>query len=224
MSIALREEHEALQDSAARWLSARSPRAVVRAGLESKEEPGLLADPAWLGLHVPEALGGSGFGLLELCVVVEQAGRAMLPGPFLPTVLLTALLARAGGDLSPELLDGTAAGTVAWRAGELTGRVSRGALQVEGVLRPVLAAGSASYLLAPVLVDGHRQWCLVEDTSVMGLESLDLTRRVGEVAVSGPAVRVAVSDDDVDTVAGLLLSAEAAGIASWCLETATAHA
>src|SRR4051794_26691859 len=154
MSIALREEHEALQESAARWLAAHSPREVVRAGLESKEEPPLLADPSWLGLHVAEPLGGSGFGLLELCVVVEQAGRAMLPGPFLPTVLLAALLARAGADLPSGLLDGTASGTVAWRAGELTGRVDGERLHVEGVLRPVLAAGTASYVLAPVVVDG----------------------------------------------------------------------
>jgi 3-oxochol-4-en-24-oyl-CoA dehydrogenase len=223
MAIALREEHEALQESAARWLAARSPRDVVRAGLESKEEPALLADAAWLGLHVPEELGGSGFGLLELCVVVEQAGRAMLPGPFVPTVLLTALLARAGATLPPALLDGTSAGTVAWRAGELTGRVVDDGLVVEGVLRPVLSA-AAAYVLAPVLVDGVRQWCLVDHGSVTALESLDLTRRVGEVAVSGPAVAVAVTDEDVDTLAGLLLAAEAAGIAGWCLETATAHA
>src|SRR4051794_36970000 len=166
MTIALREEHEALQESAARWLAARCPRDVVRAGLESKDEPALLADPAWLGLHVAEASGGSGFGLLELCVVVEQAGRAMLPGPFLPTVLLTALLARGGGEVPSALLDGTTAGAVAWRAGALTGRRRGAGLQVEGVLRPVLAAGSASYLLAPVVVDGERQWCLVDGVSV----------------------------------------------------------
>jgi alkylation response protein AidB-like acyl-CoA dehydrogenase len=226
MSIALREEHDALRQAAAGWLGARCPREVVRAGLEAKEEPGLLADPSWLGLHLPEPAGGSGYGLLELCVVVEQAGRTMLPGPLLPTVLLTALLARAGAEVPAALVSGAAAGAVAWRAGELSGTPEGDVLRVDGVLRPVLSAGSAAYLLAPVLVDGARRWCLLtgDALTVTALDSLDLTRRVSEIAVSGTATPVAVSDDDVVALAGLLLSAEAAGMAGWCLETATAHA
>ncbi|MFN8027835.1 MAG: acyl-CoA dehydrogenase family protein [Acidimicrobiia bacterium] len=46
----------------------------------------------WLGLHLPEAHGGSGFGLEELVVVVEQLGREVTPGPFVPTVVASALV------------------------------------------------------------------------------------------------------------------------------------
>jgi alkylation response protein AidB-like acyl-CoA dehydrogenase len=226
MAIGLREEHEALRDAVARWLADRCPPSVVRTGLEDAAEPptpllDALAKQGWLGLHLPEP-HGSGFGLLELCVVVEQAGQGMLPGALLPTALLSALLVRAGGhdDVVAALADGSATGTVAWRAGELT--------RDGGVLRPVLCAGSAAWLLAPVVVDGERRWHLLpgDRVSVGPLPSLDLTRRVSEVRVGAPDLSspVAVSDADVDAVAGLLLAAEAAGIAGWCLETASAHA
>ena len=46
-----------------------------------------LAGLGWLGLHLPEAVGGEGYGFAELAVVVEELGRALAPGPFLPTVL-----------------------------------------------------------------------------------------------------------------------------------------
>ena len=41
-----------------------------------------LADLGWTGLLVPEEHGGSGAGLLEMCVVLEEMGRVPLPGPF----------------------------------------------------------------------------------------------------------------------------------------------
>ncbi len=68
-------------------------------------------------LHVPEKLGGSGYGLEELVVVVEQLGRAVAPGPFVPTVITSAVLAAVGGgaaeDLLPGLADGSLNGAVA---------------------------------------------------------------------------------------------------------------
>lgn len=237
MSIALREEHEALRETVARWLAAHSPSSAVRAGLEDAEEqrtPGWssLAQLGWPGLHVPEP-HGAGYGLLELCVVLEQAGRALLPGQLLPTVLLSAVLVRA---LEPDrevlaaLADGSATGTVAWRAGELTGTATGDSVIVDGVLRPVLCAGSSAWVLAPVCVDGERRWYLFDrgQLEVAPLDSLDLTRRVGELradaVVVGPSRQVVVDDRAVDAAAALLLSAEAAGIAGWCLDTASAHA
>ena len=211
MSIGLTAEHEALRDVAARWLTAHCPRDVVRAALDSDEEP---ATPA--GASYAEI--GAGFGLLELCVLVEQAGAAMLPGEFLPSAFLAALLDRAE------------TGTVAWRAGELTGTAAGAAVIVRGVLRPVVSAPRAEWLLAPVSVDGARQWWLLsrDEVQVTPLESLDRTRRVAEVSVDGVELaadrRVDVDDAKVDAVGALLFAAEAAGIADWCLRTAVEHA
>jgi alkylation response protein AidB-like acyl-CoA dehydrogenase len=225
MSIALRGEHLALRDVAVRWLADPDQK---RLGLGDAAEPLMpagVAGTGWAGLHLPEPQG-SGFGLLELCVVLEQTGRALLPGQLLPTVLLSALLARGakGHDALEGLADGSATGTVAWQAGEL--QASHG--RARGVLRPVLCPASSRWLLAPVRVDDERRWYLLDTFGVVPLESLDLTRRVGELRVDDllltPEREVVVDDVLVDSLAALLLSAEAAGIAAWCLETATAHA
>ena len=54
-----------------------------------------LAEQGLLSLHVPEEHGGQGYGLPELAVALEELGRALVPGAFLPTVLASAVLADA---------------------------------------------------------------------------------------------------------------------------------
>ena len=236
MAIGLREEHEALRATVARWLAEHSSSKAVRAGLEDAEEPATpgwssLAQLGWAGLHVPEPLGG-GYGLLELCIVLEQAGRAILPGQLLPTAMLAAVLARSGAEapVVEALATGAATGTLAWRAGELIGTVTGEGVMADGVVGPVLCAGSSTWLLAPVRVEAERRWYLLhrDQFVVDGKESLDLTRRVGDARVQGalldPSRQVVADERSIDALAALLLSAEAAGIAAWCLETATAHA
>src|ERR1700756_871482 len=103
MTIAITDEHRALGATAADLLLKRDARGAARALLEAPTEelPELWTDIVelgWLGLHVPEAHGGSGFGLEELVVVVEELGRQVAPGPFVPTVIASALVAEAGDD------------------------------------------------------------------------------------------------------------------------------
>src|SRR5215468_8747343 len=83
MSIAITDEHRALAKTGAR--------AAARVQLEAETDslPAFwreLAELGWLGLHVPEEHGGSGFGLPELVIVAEEMGRAVAPGPFVSTV------------------------------------------------------------------------------------------------------------------------------------------
>ncbi len=103
--------------------SKRDLRGAARARLESPDDAlpefwAELAELGWLGLHVPEDLGGSGYGIEELVVVVEELGRAVAPGPFVPTVIASAVIAAAGDDdlrsrLLPGLADGSTVGAVA---------------------------------------------------------------------------------------------------------------
>src|ERR1700748_2970438 len=98
MSIALTEDHRALAGVAADFLASHDARGAARALLESEREelPPFwkeVAELGWLGLHLPEAYGGSGFGIPELAVVVEAMGRAVAPGPFVPSVITSAVLA-----------------------------------------------------------------------------------------------------------------------------------
>ena len=87
MSTAITEDHIALADTASDFLAKRGSLAAARELLEGADEtlPEFWDDLralGWLGLHVPEAHGGSGYGLPELSVVVEEMGRALAPGAF----------------------------------------------------------------------------------------------------------------------------------------------
>ena len=57
-----------------------------------------MAELGWLGIHLPEEHGGAGAGLSELVVVLDELGRQVAPGPFLPTVLASAVIAQCGND------------------------------------------------------------------------------------------------------------------------------
>ena len=80
MSIAISEEHRALAQTVAGLLTKHQSRAAARGLLDAGTEPlpafwAELGGLGLLGLHVPEELGGSGFGLAETLVVAEQMGR-----------------------------------------------------------------------------------------------------------------------------------------------------
>src|SRR4029453_1014259 len=110
-------DHRALADTASEFLLKKDARGASRALLDaaSEELPPFwddLRELGWLGLHLPEEHGGSGFGLPELVVVVEELGRAAAPGPFVPTVIASAVLAAAGGETAEQWLPGLADGSV----------------------------------------------------------------------------------------------------------------
>src|SRR5271154_446689 len=125
MTLGLTEEHAQLASSVRAWAERHSPPSVVRAaadgdasGRRDSLRPGL-AEQGLPGLHVPEADGGQGFGLAELAVTLEELGRALVPGSFVPTALATAVLVRAGesGKLVAGLAAGDRNGAVALSAG-----------------------------------------------------------------------------------------------------------
>ena len=90
MPIALTDDHRELGDVARSFLTAQKARLASRALLDADSEtrPAFWAELAglgWLGLHIEEQYGGSGYGLPELVVVIDELGRAVAPGPFVPT-------------------------------------------------------------------------------------------------------------------------------------------
>ncbi|HLG93100.1 MAG TPA: acyl-CoA dehydrogenase, partial [Acidimicrobiales bacterium] len=243
MPIGISEEHEALRQTARRWLESRCPPSVPRALLDAEEE-GLppfwaeLAEQGWLGLHLPEEAGGQGYGLAELAVVAEELGRAVAPGPFLPTVAAGALLAEAApaegrSELLASLASGEAPAAVAWLAGALRAERSGEDLVLSGVLRPVLGGSLARLLVVPARLEGQEgaTWCVVEAEAcrVRALPSLDPTRRPAEVALEqvrvGPErVLVGLDSSRVGDLVAVLAAAEAAGGHAWCLDTASSYA
>jgi 3-oxochol-4-en-24-oyl-CoA dehydrogenase len=238
MPIAVSEEHDALRQSALRWLANHCPPGEPRAAAESPtdELPPVwekMAAQGWLGLHVPEDDGGQGFGLSELAVVLEELGHALFPGPVLPTVLTAALVARHGSAgqrarYLPGLVDGSGPAALALGAGTLRVDDGVGGPTVSGILRPVVGLATASVLLAP-LDDGG--WGLLDpgDASCSALPALDATRRLGQadftrVPLPPEARLVGVGAEEVRHLALVMAAAEGTGVARWCLETASDYA
>jgi alkylation response protein AidB-like acyl-CoA dehydrogenase len=75
-----------------------------------------MGEMGWIGLRLPEALGGAGLGLGEACALAEELGAALVPEPLIPAMLSAAVLAAAGdqGPL-PKLLAGEALVLTAWQ-------------------------------------------------------------------------------------------------------------
>jgi len=96
MDFALTEEQEMLRKTARDFLEDKCPRTYVRA-METDEtghSPELwreMAQLGWMGLVFPEQFGGSEMGFLDLAVLLEEMGRACLPGPFFSSVVLGGL-------------------------------------------------------------------------------------------------------------------------------------
>ncbi len=248
MSIAISHEHEEQRATLRRWLESHCPPSVPRTLLDAEVEElqpiwKELSAQGWLGIHVPEEFGGEGFGLLELAVLLEETGRAMVPGPLLPTVAASALVCEAASPdqaslLVPGLVDGsTPAGTsFGDSALDVSEEKADGIIVVSGTLRPLLGASTASVILAPARrQDGNVIWSLldvtgaVERVQITPLASMDPTRRVGSVEIEsmsvGPERQLpGLTTQRVREVLLALLAAEHAGGARWCLETATEYA
>ena len=255
MPIAVTEDHEALRP---RCCAGRRPIArpsVPRAAAETPPGPGSgdlpdvwekMAGQGWLGLHLAEEQGGHGFTLAELAVVLEELGHALLPGPVLTTVLVSAALARlpqGPATVPPEsrrgLADGSITAAVALGAAPHPWRpAGDGALALEGGVRPVLGLPTARLVLIPL--DGGAsgtRWLLLdrarlgEAVGVEALPALDGTRALGAAHGRGRrahgapcASRSSVPEADVRGLSLALAAAESAGIARWCLHTASEYA
>jgi alkylation response protein AidB-like acyl-CoA dehydrogenase len=92
MNFGFSEEQELLRATARKFFENECTSAFVRARME--EPDGVtgefwtkLAEQGWLGLVYPEEYGGSGLGFVDMVVLMEEMGRASMPGPYLSTVL-----------------------------------------------------------------------------------------------------------------------------------------
>jgi alkylation response protein AidB-like acyl-CoA dehydrogenase len=117
MDLTFSEEQEQIRDNARTVLGAECTPAHVRAMAEDARgySPELwrkLADLGWHALALPEEHGGLGMSFMDLCLILEEQGRHLLPGPFVPTVVLGGqAVARFGTDAQrKEFLPGIGAG------------------------------------------------------------------------------------------------------------------
>ena len=120
MNFAFSEEQEELRKSVRRFLDEKSPSTEVRRLMETESGYDeavwkLMAEQLGLqGLIIPEAQGGSGYGYVELIVVLEEMGKSLLCAPFFSTVALAANLAMIiNDDTSKTALQAIAGGATA---------------------------------------------------------------------------------------------------------------
>ena len=230
MSIAIAEEHRVLAESVSDFLLKRDSLGAARTLLETEAEdvPPLweeLSGLGWLGLHLPEAYGGSGYGMSELVVVVEQLGRALTPGPFIPSVVVSALVeALAPDEIKKRHLPGLASGT-AFGAFALDTDVEIRAGMAYGVANAVLGGG-----LGDLLAIGVGDDVMLVDRSAAGVDvifraNLDPTRRCVRMTFDGVSGHVLLGGARLlEDFARLIVSAEAIGIAAECTEQASEYA
>lgn len=233
MGIAITEEHLSLENVAREFLEKNHSRGEARALLDSTntELPALwgpAAELGWLGLHLPESVGGSGYGLLEAGIILEQIGAQVTPGPFLGTIAASALINRAASsDLAARLLPGLADGSVPAAIG-LGGSLAIKGDVVQGDAGLVLGASMAKLF---VLVAGDDVVLVDADAAgvhVQPEESLDMTRAVGAIrceSVSVDKQRVLQGAALLARqLAVILAAAEASGGAAACVREAVAYA
>jgi alkylation response protein AidB-like acyl-CoA dehydrogenase len=179
-----------------------------------------------------ESVGGQGFGILELAVVLAEFGYGAVPGPFVPSVIASALIAAhdAQAKVLAELVSGAAIAAYARDSG-LTATRRGDTLVIRGEVRAVPAAAQASVLVLPVAIDSGDEWVVLraEQLEIEPVKSLDPLRPIAHVRANAVEVGedAALSNLSMSTAHALmstLLSAEAIGVARWATDTASQYA
>jgi len=253
MDFGFTAEQEMLRASVRKLLDAECPPTLVRAMLA---DPTAHAGPLWralaelglVGILVPSAHGGQGGDFRDLVVVLEEAGRSLLPGPFFATTVLGGLAIALAGSaaqrdlLLPSLAAGDRPATlaidvdttdpshtpyVAERAGA--------SYRLAGEVAFVMDAHVAAILVVPARVDGGvALFAVAADhagVSVTPQRTVDMTRRLCTVRLDATLTADAVlAGDGARIVRRVLrhaaagLAVEAIGVAQRALDLSVAYA
>jgi alkylation response protein AidB-like acyl-CoA dehydrogenase len=210
MDFGFSEEQEMLRSSARDFLAKEAPMSYVRKMME--DERGYtddlwrkMAELGWMGLILPEAYGGAGLDFVDMVVVLEEMGRAVLPGPFFSTVILGGVAIAEGGSaeqkrrLLPKIADGSVKATLAqleasgrWDAEgvELVAKPAGGGYVLHGTKLFVPDANVADVFVVAARAPGSKgaegvSLFLVDartpGIAVTMLKTMDQTRKLGEV-------------------------------------------
>jgi hypothetical protein len=226
------DEQFAARELVRDWASASGATAAARAIEQGESDAwrpvfGSLTDLGLFGVAVPEDCGGAGGSIEDLCAMVEETAKVLVPGPVATTALATLVVA------DPQL-------RAALASGERTAGVALDG-DVEFDDATARASGTAPRVLGAsedtadglLLVPAGGKWLLIDpaagdaaDTvTVEPLHATDFSRPLARVVLaSAPATVLDISADRMENLAATVLSAEAAGITRWALDTAVAYA
>jgi alkylation response protein AidB-like acyl-CoA dehydrogenase len=212
MDFAFSEEQEMLRSATRDFLAKECGSKVVRKLMEGADsyDPALwkkMAGLGWTSLGIPEEYGGAG-SFLDLIVVLEECGRALLPGPFFATMgLAVPALIEAGTEAQKKealgaIADGKARATLAlteasgrWDAAGVTlsAKPAAGGWRLDGVKLFVPDAEGAEYIVVAARTRGEGEEGISlflvkgrpKGMTVTQMQTLDMTRRWSEVRFEG---------------------------------------
>jgi alkylation response protein AidB-like acyl-CoA dehydrogenase len=237
MPIAINPEHQDLADSVRSLVARVAPSEVLHAALETPiDNPPpywqAAADQGLPGVHLAESVGGQGFGILELAIVLAEFGYGAVPGPFVPSAIASALISAHDPDAKvlADLASGAVIAAYALDSG-LTATRQGNSLVIRGEVCAVPAAAQASLLVLPVAIDSGEKWVVLraDQLEIEPVTSVDPLRPLAHVRANAIEVAqdVVLSNLSVATATAListLLSAEAVGVARWATDTASDYA
>jgi 3-oxochol-4-en-24-oyl-CoA dehydrogenase len=233
-ALAITEEHQDLAAAAFGRLHRSGSRAAARATLDqpgsySREIWSAGAELGWNGLAIAEEFGGSGFGLSELAIIAEIAGRELTPGPFLPTVAAAVVIDRCAPDsVRAQLLPGLADGSTVAALGLNVQVNMESDLTATAQWPAVLGAPDADVLVLAAGEDLVVVEAAADGVTVTALPSLDTTRSVGSVSMRGAEIAadrvLRGAARHARTVFRILAAAESVGISWASLDMAVEYA
>jgi alkylation response protein AidB-like acyl-CoA dehydrogenase len=212
MQFGLSESQEFLKDSARQFFAGECPSAEMRRLMETDTayDAALwskLTDQGYTGIIFPEAYGGVGLGKVELMLLMEEAGRALLPGPFFSTVVLAgsvldavASQARKEKYLAP-ICHGAARATVAilessasWNPRDVQLAASNGKLTGEKYF--VSDAAVADFIIVVASNGVFAVNAKAPGLKISPMIAMDLTRKLYVVAFNNtPAEEISATTD-----------------------------
>lgn len=254
-SFAFTDEQNELRRTVRAFLESKANETEVRRQMELPlgYEPVVWAQMSdqmgLLGLAVPEEFGGQGFSFVELGIVCEEMGRALLPSPYFASVVLAAnLIMHSGDDAAkerylPNIASGDAVATVAvteesgrWEVGAIRTRArsTRDGWVLDGTKAYVLDGCSADVLFVAALTDAGMALFAVDafDSIIRRpLSTLDQTRKQARIEFNATPASLVGREGEawpvlMRTVAlgCAALAAEQVGGAQRCLELAVDYA
>jgi alkylation response protein AidB-like acyl-CoA dehydrogenase len=247
------EDQPALHDTLRGFLTDHLSPAELRSTLDS--EPGynpdlharLCRDLSLAALTIPEEFGGRGISQPEACMVHSELGRALYPGPYLPSCVAAAALLASGDREAcerwlPLMAQGSVSGTVAaadenglWSQGSdgVRAEYATGGWRLYGRRWYVISAHVADIVVVPATTESGLAMFLAESgfagLTVSRQLDLDLTRRISITSFDAAPARLLGRDADAALARAeheflIATAAEAAGGIGWCLDASIAYA
>jgi alkylation response protein AidB-like acyl-CoA dehydrogenase len=243
MQFGLSESQQILKDTARKFFAGESPIAAVRKSMETETayDAALwtkLAEQGFTGIITPEEFGGMGLGKVELVLLMEEAGYALLPGPLFSTVALAGAVidACASSEQKKKYLGQIAAGqarsTVAlveaassWDPASL--KISTSGNKLTGTKLFVTDAAVADFIIVVARDGVYAVAAKAAGLHISPMKGMDLTRKIYSVELKNTPAELLGNTKGLSSaldIATAAVSAEMVGGMQRALELAVAYA